>query len=181
MFNSYHLGRTSHKPEPFPTHHQWTALILCLSSAGASACPPGTALQQGIGWQGCAPMAGTTSSTLSRSEPEIWWADRWGAIAVDTARHGSIGFTAVTGMEQKGRAEKAALKSCRDKGGSRCEIKIAYRNQCTALTWGDRSFNTSSAASEAEAKQVGMDKCTQAGERNCETFYSGCSAPVRVR
>lgn len=156
-------------------------LLILLTPISALACPPGTVPQQGIGWQGCAPVAGNTSSTPSHSEPEASWEDRWGAIAVDTAPQGSVGFGAVTGMARKGRAEKAALRSCRDKGGTRCEIKIAYRNQCAALTWGDHSFNTSSAASEAEAKQVGMDKCTRAGERNCETFYLGCSAPVRVR
>lgn len=158
-----------------------TSLLLLLAPTSTLGCPPGTVPQQGVGWQGCAPVPGTGPSAPTYAEPREVWSDRWGAIAVDTIQHGSIGFAAVTGMKRKNQAEREALKACRSKGGTKCEVKISYYNQCAALIWGDHGFNTSSAPSEDQAKQMGMAKCNLAKEENCEVFYSGCSAPERVR
>ena len=160
---------------------RWKLLVLSLAPYVAFACPPGTVPQQGMGWQGCAPAPGTAPSPSSRSQPQEVWADRWGAIAVDTIPTGSVGFSAVTGMKRKGQAEKSALKACRDKGGKQCEIMIAYHNQCAVLIWGDRTINTSGAASEELAKQRSLDKCNLANDTNCEIFYSGCSLPQRIQ
>ena len=80
---------------------RWKITLLLLAPASALGCPPGTVPQQGIGWQGCAPVPGTGPSAPSYSEPREVWSDRWGAIAVDTIQHGSVGFAAVTGMKRK--------------------------------------------------------------------------------
>lgn len=184
IFLAMQSSRASSIATPSPDSTNMRTSIFMLSLAfclSANACPPGTAPQRGVGWQGCAPTPGTNQSSHPSVERRQVWADRWGAIAVDTAPRNSVGYGAVTGMERKSQAERAALKSCREKGGTRCEIEISYYNQCAVLVWGDNSFNTSGAASEEEAKRRGMDKCTQAGESNCEIFYSGCSIPVRVQ
>lgn len=157
------------------------SLFLLLTPASASACPPGEWLQQGVGWQMCVPIPGAQGNATAPNRSEPAWADRWGAIAVDTAPQGSVGFFTASGMKRKMQAERAVLKSCREKGGTRCEIKILYYNQCAVLVWGDHSFNTSSAESEEQAKKVGLDKCKNAGEQNCEVLYSGCSIPERIR
>ncbi|MBT2746928.1 DUF4189 domain-containing protein [Lysobacter sp. ISL-42] len=156
-------------------------LLASLPVGSAIACPPGTVPQQGVGWQGCAPAPGTASGPSSRSQPQEVWADRWGAIAVDTIPTGSVGFSAVTGMKRKGQTEKSALKSCREKGGKQCEIMIAYYNQCAVLMWGDRTINTSGAPSEELAKQRSLEKCNRANDTNCEIVYSGCSLPQRIK
>jgi len=161
---------------------RWKFLpIILLAPFALQACPPGTVPQQGTGWQGCAPVPGTGASAPPRSEHQDIWMDRWGAIVVDTSPRGSIGFTSATDMKNKAQAEKAALKSCRKKGGAKCEVVIAYYNQCAVLIWGDRTISTSGAPSEAQAKQRGIDKCTRADDTNCELVYSGCSLPQHVR
>lgn len=159
----------------------WKFALLLMAPASGFACPPGTVPQQGIGWQGCAPVPGTNPISPTDTSPQEIWSDRWGAIAVDSVQSGSVGFSAVTGMKRKGQAERAALSSCRSKGGTNCEVKISYHNQCAALIWGDRGFNTSSAASAGEATQIGLEKCYRAKDSNCEVFYSGCSAPERIQ
>lgn len=158
-----------------------TSLLLLLTPLDVSACPPGEWLQQGVGWQMCVPIPGAQTNAPAQNRSEPMWADRWGAIVVDTAPQGSVGFSTASGMKRKMQAERAAMKSCKEKGGTRCEIKILYYNQCAVLVWGDHSFNTSSAESEENARKAGLEKCENAGEKNCEVLYSGCSIPERIR
>ncbi|TCF54863.1 hypothetical protein MCC10113_2104 [Bifidobacterium longum subsp. longum] len=143
------------------------------------ACPPGTVPQQGIGWQGCAPAPGTSSSSAT-TDTSAAWADRWGAIAIDMTP-GGVGIGSSSGMNRKRNAEKLALSACKRKGGARCEIEITYYNQCAAIVLGSQAFNSSSAASLEEAKRRGIDKCTQAGDKECTVYFSECSFPERIR
>ena len=149
-----------------------------LYASQACACPPGTVPQQGIGWQGCAPVPGTSNSPAA-NETSVW-ADRWGSIAIDMTP-GGVGIGSASGMNRKRSAEKSALSACKRKGGTRCQIEITYYNQCAAIILGRRAFNSSSAASLEEAKSRGINKCTQAGDDECAIYFSDCSLPERVR
>jgi hypothetical protein len=159
----------------------WMMFVLAAFPAcSAIACPPGTAPQQGIGWQGCAPVPGTGLSTPSYSAPREIWADRWGAIAVDESNV-AAGIGSASGMKRKGQAERAALKDCQNKGIARCKVKFTYYNQCAVVVWGDRSSTVNGAASIEKATQLGLEKCTQSGDSNCEAIFSKCSYPEQVR
>lgn len=159
---------------------QFFLLLSFLSIRNAIACPPGTILQQGIGWQGCAPVPGTGPDTAPSSTPREVWADRWGAIAVDDTSNG-VGFGSASGKKRKSQAEKAAIAACKSKGGTHCEVKLAYYSQCAALVWGDNGFNINGASTIDRAAEIGMEKCKQAKDTNCEVYFSDCSYPERVQ
>ncbi|MCU4638996.1 DUF4189 domain-containing protein [Acinetobacter courvalinii] len=112
----------------------------------------------------------------SASPPPPVWATRWGAIATDGPT-ASLG--AVVDMRSKRQAEKAALTECRAKGGKKCEVDLAYYNQCAVMVTGDNSYLSQGAVSKEEATRIAMQKC-QAKDVNCRVYYSGCSMPVRV-
>lgn len=105
------------------------------------------------------------------------WKTTWGAIATDGGN--SILGTSV-GMYSKRQAEKAALAQCREKGGSQCEVDLAFYNQCAVLVTGDRMFTTQGAASAEEAARIGMERCNKT-DVNCHVYYSDCSPAERVR
>jgi len=159
-------------------------LLLTLSVGSAAACPPGTVPQQGIGWQGCAPVPGTGTGTGTGQSPnppprEIW-EDRWGAIAVDDTPN-SVGIGSASGLKQKKAAERAALRSCKKKGGTRCEVKLSYYSQCAAMIWGAHGFTINGAATIEKAAEIGIEKCKSAKDPSCEVYFSECSYPERVQ
>lgn len=84
-------------------------------------------------------------------------------------------------MKRKKDAEIAALKDCRSKGIQRCQVKFTYYSQCAVVVWGDRTSNVSGAPSIEVAKSIGLEKCNQAGDSNCEMLFSECSFPERVQ
>ncbi|MBT2746925.1 MULTISPECIES: DUF4189 domain-containing protein [unclassified Lysobacter] len=155
-------------------------LLAALPVGSVFACPPGTVPQQGVGWQGCAPVPGTGPSTSSHSAPKEIWEDRWGAVAVDDTANG-VGIGSASGMKRKGQAEKAALTACKKKGGARCEVKLAYYSQCAALVWGDHGFTINGAPTIEKAAQIGVEKCNQAKDTHCEVYFSDCSFPERIQ
>lgn len=160
---------------------QFKALLLgLLFISTVHACPPGTIAQQGIGWQGCAPVPGTSGSYSSTSGATAVWANRWGAVAIDMTL-GGAGISSSSGMDKRKTAERLALAACRRKGGTQCKIEISYYNQCAVIALGSKAFSSSSAASLEEAKRLGLEKCSQSGDINCEVHFSECSFPERVR
>lgn len=160
--------------------NRWMTWSLCLVSAGALACPPGTVLQQGIGWQGCAPIVGTEPSSQSRSASREVWEDRWGAIALDDANI-AAGIGSASGMRRRATAEKSALTDCKQKGIERCKVKFTYHSQCAVIVWGDQNSNITGAPSIEQATEIGMKKCEEAKDTNCETLFSECSYPERTQ
>jgi Domain of unknown function (DUF4189) len=105
------------------------------------------------------------------------WASRWGAIAVD----GAAGkFGGVEEMTSGSRAKKAAIKLCRQNGGSDCKIAAAYGNQCGALAWGDGKYASYSGPDYDKAIAGAVAYCSET-TKNCKPYYAGCSFPVRVR
>lgn len=138
----------------------------------ASACPPGSVLQKGNGWEGCV----QTGPASADSGPA--WKTQWGAIATD-GNNAALGT--FIGASSKRIAEKAALKQCKEYGGKNCKIKLAYYNQCASLISGDKLFFVQSAGSREEAVSDGLDRCRSAGDTGCREHYSDCSLPKQFR
>ena len=159
----------------------------CLS-LGAHAegnCPPGSYPIGGRAVAGCAPIPGYGSGTASGAgnqqsptPPAAIWEDRWGAMATDEPR-GVLG--AVTGFSNEQAALRAALSDCEAKGGINCSLTNSYKNGCTALTVSDSSFYYGADATKEIVASDGMRACTEAGKKNCRTYYTACSPPVRIR
>lgn len=109
-------------------------------------------------------------------QPTGFWKTMWGAIAADGPR-GILG--AVTDMEDKSAAERAALSQCSKNGGQGCKVELSYYNQCAVLVTGNKKYLVQSAATIPEATNLGIKKCSQ-GDVNCRVYYSGCSQPQFV-
>lgn len=128
------------------------------------------------GWAGCAPIP-SNDAPSPNTGPQ--WERRWGAIAVDAT---VSRFGGAEGYGSARRAEKAAVAACRKNGGThRCKaMGGAYYNQCGALAWGDQRFEIYSAGTADEANEYALRACS-AQTTNCRIYYTGCSAPVRIR
>lgn len=117
----------------------------------------------------CIPISDYSGSNSSGSRRH--WETRWGAFASDT-KSGAVGVA--TGLASKGKAEKAAIAHCRNKGGSDCRPLLAYYNQCAAVAWGGGTLQASSAARREEAEERALGLCARDG-KSCEIFFSECS------
>ena len=128
----------------------------------------------------CVPIPGygTTNNTTppSISTPSPQWATRWGAIAIDETNSG-VGVS--VSMSSKRKAEKAAMKECRAKGGSSCRINLAYHNQCAVIAWGDTQASVLGASTIQEASAIAMEDCGK-HTSNCRIYYADCSYAERV-
>lgn len=108
----------------------------------------------------------------------VQWADRWGALAEDGG--GTLGVA--VGAVNKGEATKLAIADCRKRGGGRCEISLAFHNQCAVVVAGSTGSNISHAATEEEATALAMKGCeARDGTGACRVYYSGCSLPAQVQ
>ncbi|MCZ2498388.1 DUF4189 domain-containing protein [Xylophilus sp. Kf1] len=160
-------------------------LALCGYSMGAHAegnCPSGYYPIGGAATAGCAPIpgggnAGGGSQSSAPNVPEPVWEDRWGAIAFDGPK-GILG--AAAGLRSEQAAKSAAQTECKSKGGVNCLSEITYVNACTAFTIGDRSYYKGARASLPQVIAEGLKKCNET-DKNCETYYSACSMPARIR
>ncbi|QCW25630.1 DUF4189 domain-containing protein [Lysobacter enzymogenes] len=155
-------------------------LTTLLLPHAALSCPQGTVPQQGIGWQGCAPVPGTAPTSSSHVKAREIWEDRWGAIALNHSNI-SAGFGSSSGLRRKKQAESAALKDCRSKGIEQCQVRFTYYSQCAVIVWGDRTSNITGAPSIEHAREIGMKKCEQTQDTNCEVLFSQCSYPERIQ
>lgn len=108
--------------------------------------------------------------------PQVPWATRWGAIAIDDSQAVA---GAVIGQNSKRQAHKAAIAECRGRGGKQCEVRIAYHNQCAAVVWGKNKYSTASAETEEQAIRLGMRSCS-AADVDCQIYYVDCSLPERI-
>lgn len=138
-------------------------------------CPPGMVPFQFAPNQppSCMPTGGSRSQL-----PEVW-SDRYGAIAADL----SLGIlSTATDMKSERAANSAVLDDCKAKGGTQCELTQPYRNGCAAVTVGDpNGVNFAAAATIERAIALGVETCTKSGDKNCRTYYSACSFPVRIQ
>lgn len=159
-------------------------LSFSITSHAEGNCPPGYYAIGATGQpgpQGCAPIPGYNQgqeSVPTQSAPR--WADRWGAIAYDTAGT-NVGLGVATNMSSKDLAEQVALKECRAKGGAGCEVDLAYYNQCAVVIAGDHYVQSRGAATIQEASSNGLKECRESGASGCVVYYSACSLPERIQ
>lgn len=103
------------------------------------------------------------------------WVDRWGAVAFDAP-------TRITGWSASQRfrrtANKAALKQCREKGGTRCVLLTWFYNTCMSAVWSEQGIHLGSQPGEEEAIQDGIAKCKALGHAPCRPDKVVCSLPV---
>ncbi|MCL1635118.1 DUF4189 domain-containing protein [Luteimonas sp. SX5] len=103
---------------------------------------------------------------------------KWGSIAVDPAKQ-VAGFS--KGMETDRRAEKAAIKDCKFRGGKSCKLETTYSNQCVGMVVGKNSiFRTARAETEGKALHFAMTICEYESGVKCQIYYAGCSFADRV-
>lgn len=84
-------------------------------------------------------------------------------------------------MQSRSVAEKTALADCKAKGGVPCKLEIAYKNGCVALTVSTTGYNTAADLTTQKATQAGMNTCTKAGAKDCQTYYTACSPAAVVQ
>lgn len=151
-----------------------TLLSISLATPGAAfaegGCPPGQIPYSGTSLSSCGPIPSTPSR-----QPE--WESRWGAIATDLK--GTFGIA--TGLTSERRAKKEALADCRGRGATSCTADFTFRDQCAAVVNSTTRTFSQSAATEAEAIQIGQSRCAASASGKCWVFYSGCSLPVKAR
>lgn len=111
-------------------------------------------------------------------QPQVRWADRWGAIAIDNATS-SVGVS--ENQISKSAASAESLRRCASEGNSQnCKVILSYYNQCAALAWGTEYSGYGRAETQTQAQSVAMQGCTK-GAPDCKVVYSACSLPVRVQ
>ncbi|MFC3902284.1 protein of unknown function [Acinetobacter marinus] len=111
-----------------------------------------------------------------QAQPQVRWADRWGAMADDG--NGTAGI--VESRNSKREAEVAAVKECKKRGGGNCKTFATYYNQCAAIAAGGERSDWARAETKELAIKISMDRCEKKGI-NCRVYYSGCSLPVRIQ
>lgn len=146
--------------------HTLTLTVILLSGpfGNASACPPGSVLQTGNGWQGCVQ---TSSSPV--------WVDRWGAIATDET---TGAFGSASSEVSKKKAEKYALSMCKEKG-KECKVLFSYYNQCVSYVTSKNTYFIRTDSTLEQAVSNSMARCEREDE-DCRVFYSRCSLPEQV-
>jgi hypothetical protein len=144
------------------------ALLFYTQPASADGnCPPGYFPIGGgnAGWEGCAPYEVPTDGGPP-VDPGPQWAIRWGAIAVDGAA-GKYG--GIEGMSSQSSANKAAVKLCRQNGGSACKVLASYHNQCGSMAWGDDRYSGYTGPNYQQTMDLAVAECAKA-TANCKPY-----------
>lgn len=168
---------------------RWMFVVALFLQVGAlraeGGCPPGYypigAPQGQQGPQGCAPIPGGDSGSLSeppppppRPVPPLEWKPDWGAVAVDE-EHGTLGSAIEAPTEDE--AKDGALKDCRSKGGVACHLVTSYENGCVALAASHTGWAVEAAATEIEAEVNAISACARIGHKKCSVQFKNCSRP----
>ncbi|ARP83049.1 hypothetical protein CAL12_21000 [Bordetella genomosp. 8] len=142
-------------------------------------CAPGI---PGAGNPGCIPPTMQNSpynqGMDAPSPPPPVWRETWGAIAIDM----NVGRAGMSDTEMsKDSAISVALARCKSAGGSQCEIKTTYHNQCVALAQqkGGGDVVTFTGPDKSRAELQSVERC--GGKARCAVVYSACSDAVRVQ
>jgi hypothetical protein len=158
-----------------------------LSASAEGRCPPGQYPIGGQGIQGCAPIPGGGAGANGVSpRPTGKWETRWGAIAEDKSPSPGAPLATGAAVSQKSKraASSLAMDECRKQGGNKCEVRLAYYNQCAAIADPGSSSGViaggTSIAAHAEtleqAKDLAVRDCKRAnGGGDCTVSYSACS------
>ncbi|WP_458070047.1 DUF4189 domain-containing protein [Rhodanobacter sp. BL-MT-08] len=112
-------------------------------------------------------------------QPRTVWADRWGAIAIDSGTS-SVGVS--ENQTSKSAASAESLQRCASKSNSQhCKLELAYGNGCAALAWGATNVGFANDETQTKAQNSAMETCQANGSSGCKIVYSACSLPVRVQ
>lgn len=152
--------------------------LVCHAPLAWSQCAPGI---PSAGNPSCIPPNAPGSPYYQQGgqqapQPKVQWADRWGAIAIDSET-GNAGT--VTAYPSKSAAENAALNDCAKNGAKNCTLRKVYYNQCAAVAWGTGYNTTASAGSKEDAEANALASCKTAVS-DCKIVYSDCSYPERM-
>ena len=159
------------------------AIILCMFSTVALAegrCPPGMFETGSRDYIGCAPIPGYGQDNGQGDEgsappiPTVW-ETRWGASATESK---GGGFGAVSGFKSESAAAQAAVDQCRKTASvskDKCEVQVAYHNQCAVYAWGAGRSVASHAVDIPTATEDALKLCAASAGQACKIYYSGCS------
>lgn len=160
-------------------------LLVCLMALSVIAraeggCPPGQYPIGGQGVRGCAPIPGTSSTSVQPADrrPKGEWQDQWGALA------GAVGG-AQGGAAQEQSSEydatRTAIENCERQGGQRCKVEFVYHNQCAAAAISNLPQTGTQYAGGptiSSATNTVLASCSRKGGQGCKVIYSACSLPV---
>lgn len=119
--------------------------------------------------------AAPPSGNDSDGEPAAQLATRWGAVATGD---GAMGVAEM--MESRAQAEDKAMRDCLASApGATCTVRIAYYNQCVAVSWGDAGSLWARGPDRREVEATSFANCRNA-TTNCELLYSSCSYAERI-
>lgn len=153
------------------------ALIAAQNVRAEGGCPAGMIPYSATPAAGSAASMATCGPIPSSQANTPRWASRWGAVA--TGSDGEYGIVSDEPSERS--AKKEAVKACFDRGGSNCEAKFTFRDQCAAVIGSKNGGSTVQSAETIEQAQgLGLDACRKKGANDCWVFYTGCSLPVKV-
>lgn len=113
------------------------------------------------------------------STPQPRWHERWGAVAIDAV---ASKMGTATDRKSSRDAERAALKDCKNRGGTEQQCKktlLVYGNGCGAVALGSDFVVARGGGSIEEASERAQKDCS-ANSVNCEVLYTRCSYPVLV-
>lgn len=162
-------------------------LVFGLSFTGTllAQCAPGV---PSAGNPGCIPPSAPNSPYNQGSdgyppanapdEPAPVWRETWGAVALDM-NGAKAGMS--NGESSKQSAASLALDRCASAGGSHCELRVTYHNQCVALSQekGGGKVTTATGPDKRKVEAQALDLC--GGGSTCSVVYSACSDAVRVQ
>lgn len=132
----------------------------------------------------CVPMPGYgiggPSPVQQRpSAPQPRWLDRWGAVAFDSV---AAKMGTATDRKSSRDAERAALKDCKNRGGTEKQCKktvLIYGNGCGAVALGGDLFAARGGGSVEDASANALKAC-EMDSTGCEVLYTHCNYPVLV-
>lgn len=143
-----------------------------------------TACPQGVtpGSSQCLPTPQGGNQGAQEATPR--WKLTWGAIALDD---NTVSIGTATGQASRRAALREAIRKCESIGGMECRIVLYYENQCAAIaepvadvTPMIASYKVGLSLQEAIDKAV--QECEEKnGAGKCDSIYSNCTSPVRLR
>lgn len=160
----------------FPIFVFFVLLSMVYPVLSQTRCPPGAT----PGSVQCLPDNPDASGNVITAPSKGYWEKTWGAHA--SGDDPSSSAVSAAGFSSKGEAAEAALKGCKEKGGSNCRINITYFNQCMAIaeTLSDNkggSFFTSEGTIE-KAGESANKYCEEHYKAACHVVYSKCTDPI---
>ena len=173
------------------------ALVLMLLAATSCSvwaegrCPPGQFPVGGQGMLGCAPIPGGSGgrgeALPPAPRPTGKWETRWGAVVEDMKPSPDRPLATGVSVSQKSKRAAVALATerCKAQGGNKCEVRIAYHNQCVAIADPDpvdgripAGLTSSAVGAETleRAGSVAIANCRSGSKgASCTVTYSACS------